>query len=103
MNEIDLGDNHFLKFVSWNPDRKLNPQYKDIPNVDKIGASIRHFNSKGKKCIVYIYFDSEILLRIYPGCNKWTVECWEPLTCSPSLLCVCGDHGFIRNGKWVKA
>lgn len=28
----------------------------------------------------------------------------EPLTLSPSLLCkTCGDHGFIRGGKWVAA
>lgn len=46
----------------------------------------------------------------------WTVENLEPLTLSPSLLCThplrffredlggeCGDHGFIRDGKWVSA
>lgn len=27
----------------------------------------------------------------------------DPLTISPSLLCRCGDHGFIENGKWRKA
>ena len=34
----------------------------------------------------------------------WHVEQWEPLTLSPSLLCcVCGDHGFVREGRWVPA
>lgn len=34
--------------------------------------------------------------------TRWTVECYDPLTLSPSLLCgICGDHGFIRNGEWV--
>lgn len=28
----------------------------------------------------------------------------EHLTLSPSLLCrTCGDHGFIRDGRWVPA
>jgi hypothetical protein len=41
----------------------------------------------------------------------WDVVSLEPLTLSPSLLCryrwqqgpECGDHGFIREGKWVSA
>lgn len=32
----------------------------------------------------------------------WTLESWDPLTISPSLLCLsCRSHGFIRAGKWV--
>lgn len=32
----------------------------------------------------------------------WTVVSEHPLTLDPSLLCTsCGDHGFIREGKWV--
>lgn len=34
---------------------------------------------------------------------KWQVESQDPLTLSPSLLCHCGDHGFIRDGQWVPA
>lgn len=35
---------------------------------------------------------------------RWTVESEDPLTLAPSLACrVCGDHGFIRDGKWVPA
>lgn len=34
----------------------------------------------------------------------WTVESWEPLTLSPSVLCrACGLHGWIRGGRWVPA
>jgi len=33
----------------------------------------------------------------------WTLESMEPLTLSPSILCGCGHHGFVRNGKWVGA
>lgn len=34
---------------------------------------------------------------------RWQVQSMAPLTVSPSLLCQCGDHGFIRDGKWVPA
>lgn len=36
--------------------------------------------------------------------NGWDLVSEEPLTLSPSLLCLaCGHHGFIRDGKWVPA
>ena len=35
---------------------------------------------------------------------SWVVEQEEPLTLSPSVLCrTCGNHGFVRDGKWVPA
>lgn len=36
-----------------------------------------------------------------PGVN-WTLVSMEPLHVEPSILCVThGDHGFIRDGKWM--
>lgn len=36
--------------------------------------------------------------------RDWKLEQREPLTISPSLLCMsCQHHGFIRNGQWVPA
>lgn len=35
-----------------------------------------------------------------PADGKWQIESVDPLTLSPSLLCPCGHHGFIRNGLW---
>ena len=38
------------------------------------------------------------------GSLVWSVLQEEPLTLSPSLLCLaCGHHGFIREGRWVPA
>ena len=34
------------------------------------------------------------------GRPEWDVLNDDPLTLSPSLLCHCGDHGWIRDGKW---
>ncbi len=39
-----------------------------------------------------------------PAHTKWTVITLDPLHLEPSLLCTrCGDHGFIRLGRWVPA
>lgn len=39
-----------------------------------------------------------------PGRVGWTVQSWEPLTVTPSVLCLtCGLHGWIRGGRWVPA
>jgi hypothetical protein len=38
------------------------------------------------------------------GPNAWTMVQREPLTITPSIhVTDCGDHGFITNGRWVKA
>jgi hypothetical protein len=103
--DIDLGDNHCLKFVSWYPDRELNPQYDGIPDVEKWGARVLHLSDKSEtgKCEGFITFDGEVQRQVFAAVAKWQVQSWEPLTVSPSLLCSCGDHGYIREGKWVRA
>lgn len=35
-----------------------------------------------------------------PADSKWRVESYNPITLSPSLLCPCGHHGYIRNDRW---
>lgn len=58
-----------------------------------------HKNAQGNLCGGWVPFNvvSEYIL---PGTPKWDVISREPLTLSPSLLCKCGNHGFIRNGRW---
>lgn len=100
---VDLGDGHSIEFTAWRPNRELNPQYADLPDEDRIGAIVRHSKADGEECTGSIMFDCEATRRVFGDHPKWTVEQWEPLTLSPSLLCHCGDHGFIREGKWVRA
>ncbi len=93
---LDLGSGFSLRFSSWAPDRKLNPQYKDLPDVEKIGAIItcKH-GIEGS--ILFDHGPKYSLL--FPHSPKWTVESWEPLTLSPSIDAGC-CHGYIRKGKW---
>jgi hypothetical protein len=101
--EIDLGDGHWLRFMGWAPDRELNPQFANSPDNPKIGGIIRHQRDDGTMCEGAIWFDCQQTRDHFPGHPMWTVQSWEPLTCAPSVACHCGDHGFIREGKWVRA
>ena len=100
---IDLGDDHAIQWVSWAPNRDLNPQYTDLPDVERYAADVRHLNPQGQPCMGYITIESEVARRIGTGSPTWDVLSWDPLTLSPSLLCSCGDHGWIRGGRWVRA
>lgn len=35
--------------------------------------------------------------------DTWQLISRDPLTLSPSFLCHCGHHGWLREGKWVPA
>ena len=103
--DVDAGDDHYLRFTQWSPDRALNPQYDGIPDVEKWGATVWHLKPSGEPCMSAIDFDGPVQRQMGTKV-MWTVESWEPLTLSPSLLCTaegCGDHGFIRQGRWVIA
>ncbi|MGE5827236.1 MAG: DUF6527 family protein [Micromonosporaceae bacterium] len=108
----DLGDGHTLRFVAWAPDRALNPQYDGIPDVERWGAIIAHpagptpivpSHLASGQCEGMVTFDGEVQRQLSADRPRWTVESWEPLTLSPSVLCACGDHGFVRDGRWVRA
>lgn len=113
---VDLGDGHWFAFFSWSPDRSCNPQYDGIPDIARCGITVGHRKPDGTKCLGAIHFDSptyRLLVATMADADRarelahlWTVHSFEPLTVSPSLLCRaenCGDHGFIRDGRWVRA
>lgn len=95
----------------WTDD--LQGEYGDSPMVDIGGDHVYfpvfregvlwgihefHKNTKDAACGGWVPANHDGETR------HWAVEQLEPLTLSPSLLCsVCQDHGFIREGKWVKA
>lgn len=100
---LDIGHGHTIRFTRWSPDRELNPQYADAPDIDPVGLHVDHLTPDGKPCAGGITFDSEAARKLRVGREMWTLVSLDPLTVTPSLLCHCGDHGFITNGRWVPA
>jgi hypothetical protein len=110
--DLELGHDHTLYFTSWEPDdlpgnRKTYgiPAGQPMPKVERAGALVGHPNLKepGKRCFSGITFDLPELPELTKGA-RWQVKSMDPLTLAPSLLCrACGDHGSIRDGKWVPA
>jgi hypothetical protein len=100
---LDLGHGHTASFTCWAPDRELNPQFAGLPDVDPWGVIVDHSRPDGTPCIGgAATFDGPVVRQTDPNRQLWTVESLDPLTISPSLLCgSCGDHGFIRDGRWV--
>jgi hypothetical protein len=93
---IDFGSGFTGHWIGWHPERELNPQYEGIPDSDH--ALLMLTCPHGLQTGVSI-------MGAMPGEREgWTVESWEPLTLSPSILRnECGCHGYIREGKWVRA
>ena len=88
---IDIGSDHHMAFFSWH-------------EVAHAGVMVKH-PSKGQNhipagdlCMGSIGFDLPETKGMSGG--KWQVQSMDPLTVSPSLLCSCGNHGYIRNGRW---
>lgn len=94
VNELDLGDGHKIRFA----------EYKG----EIAGGNVLHPPVEGK-CSGdgWVAFAGRAWAKEFSnnkGFQAWKVESVEPLTLSPSILCrACGDHGFIRKGKWVRA
>lgn len=104
---LDFGGGVRGVFTSWAPDRQLNPQYDGIPDVERFGLVLDHPDARDstRRCTSGITFDGPVQQRVTPGSPRWQVESWDPLTLSPSILCVpgkagCGLHGYIRAGRW---
>ena len=104
-DRIDLGSGHSFTFFGWAPDRELNPKHADLPDLEHAGLIERHMRPDGvTPCEGALHFRIEPhCSRLWPGRPTWVVESLDPLTLSPSVLCNCGVHGFIRAGRWVNA
>ena len=100
---FDLGDDHWGEYSAWAPDRELNPSRAHLPDVERWGILIYHHNPAGEWCAGFCTFAGDVQREVAPSATVWQVESWDPLTISPSVLCSCGDHGFIREGRWIRA
>lgn len=100
--DLDLGDGHYLRYFRWEPDDlPANRELYGVPLpvVEKAGATVYHGD-----CASAVHFDLPEIRKFFGERHVWQVVSWDPLTLTPSLLCMrCGDHGFVRDGKWVRA
>lgn len=69
------------------------------------GGITNHLTPEGKQCSGHISFAGRSWARSFDHkITTWELVQEDPLTVTPSLLCrACGDHGWIREGKWVPA
>lgn len=109
--DIDLGDGRALRFVPWQPDRRLSvnrERFRDLPDVPRYGAVISHASARGTDCETFVVFDTaetraidEAFVLRRQGA-RMTVEQWDPLTIAQLVQCYCGDRGYVRAGQWVR-
>jgi hypothetical protein len=89
---IDIGDNHEIVYLNYGGE-------------ERVAIDVFHKTKDGKDCAGFVPFRG----RAWDACFSGEIAAWDvlsidPLTLSPSILCrACGDHGFIRDGKWVQA
>lgn len=90
--QIDIGHGVQIRYTSW-------------ADHDKVGLIWNHLKPDGTACFGSgLLFDLPGVRQAFPERALWTVEQWEPLIISPSLLCRgCGLHGWIRSDLWVPA
>lgn len=90
----DIGHEHVVKTY----------QRKD---VEAAGLFIVHPSAgqnhipAGEPCAGSTPFDLPV--NHEDGHAVWQLHSLDPLHIEPSVLCSCGDHGFIRDGRWVPA
>ena len=91
-HDLDLGDGHWIDWTSYKGER--------------CGGIITHTSTKTESglCSGSFWTDD----RYHKDAGR-TGPVWqlsgtqEKPTLAPSFLCHCGDHGFIRDGRWVRA
>ena len=78
----------------------------DFEHLEDLGHGVaveRMYIDGQLEGLAFFHGDCESYIPLKPAnADGWTVESLDPLQLSPSLLCrSCGNHGFIRGGKWI--
>lgn len=100
----DLGDGHRYALYTYHGE----PAGAHITHPIREGDTICEWRTKvglhdvvhgePNTCLGGIQFD--IPVNANAAGAKWQLVSLEPLHVEPSLACHCGDHGYIRDGKW---
>jgi hypothetical protein len=90
---VDIGDGHSIVLARY--------------EGEVAGANVYHSRPDGAECVGWVAFAGRAWARGFPdglAGKSWDVIQADPLTLAPSIKCrSCGDHGYIRNGKWERA
>lgn len=96
----DLGDGHRISLV-----------IAGTKSTRTIGGIIEHQTPAGTPCSGFVRWARSDWELAHPEDSGnlgpiWTLA-GEPgadtFTLDPSVLCNCGDHGWIRSGRWQRA
>lgn len=98
---LDFGSGYTGRWLGWHPDRAIPAnaeRFSGVPDIERCCLLLSCPHGDGG-----IHVDAPGVKEVF-GDHVWTVESWEPLTLSPSILRTeCGCHGYIREGRWVPA
>ncbi len=84
------GPEEYIGVIVWHPAKPEDTRC--IENHDGWCGGAIHFN---------VPQNANILKADGTPRPKWNVESLDPLSLNPSLGCHCGDHGFIKQGRWA--
>lgn len=93
---VDLGSGH--RFTRFSKYSDADSTWAGIIVYHPLRPDDRVCVWRGE-CVGSVTFD--LLVNAGDTVPKWQVLKLDPLTLSPSLACHCGDHGFIRDGRWT--
>jgi hypothetical protein len=95
IHDLDLGDGHWLDWTSYQGQR--------CGGIITHTCAISPTNETGL-CSGSFWIDGNAFYRAQ-GTTRPIWQLTGPDTAptmTPSFLCHCGDHGWVRDGKWVR-
>lgn len=98
---INIGNDHYIAYYTYAGSKENE--------TSSIGFTIVHKKPNGKWCVGSVMFDlpeAQRFRTMMPNGQLsavWDLISREPLHVEPSIACSCGDHGYVRDGKWQPA
>lgn len=96
---IDLGNGHFARFFQEGDDLTTEGETGPSGFFHVHPSKGQNHTPEGDPCAGSVTFD---LPRVRREGARWTLVSLDPLHVEPSILCSCGRHGYVRDGKWVE-
>lgn len=109
-----LDNLHWFKFTTWDPDLEHNPQFAHLPvPVYPSAIVVPHFTRDGLPCGGAYHFNVPGINEAFGGHYElWDYTSLDPLSVTQIMVCripadddgrICGDSGYIQNGRWIPA